>query len=293
MGDREMTYDAIIEESLEFIEANLSEPLNLEIVSAHSHLSKYYYHRLFSAVLGCSLNQYVLSRKLNRAIQWIQETDFSLTEIAYQLDFGNQASFIRAFKNQFGFPPNDLRKRGKHLDVESMPQIVKRPFKNLKGDILTDFTLLPFETKTITGIAFEVDLSKPDYKADIRGFAQMLNAEIAGSDLRQRYMIYSNCQPGTSQFKALYGVEGTFKSSLQNVFTVEVEEIFCARFKYQGDLLEISDIFVSDFMRFIKVTKLDSQDNHIELIQMFDVDDEAMTDYEIWVPIEKTKEDAL
>ena len=44
-------------------------------------------------MMGCSLNQYILSRRLNAALSLIYNNNLSLTDIAYQLAFGTQASF--------------------------------------------------------------------------------------------------------------------------------------------------------------------------------------------------------
>ena len=52
--------------------------------------------------------------------------------------------------------------------------MVKRPIKNINGDIVTDFTLTEFETIRVSGIAFEVDLATDDYKKKIRSHSKML-----------------------------------------------------------------------------------------------------------------------
>ena len=60
-----MDHYKVIENALIYIEDNFNQPLSLESVAKTFNMSKYYFHRLFSAMMGCSLNQYTLSRKLN------------------------------------------------------------------------------------------------------------------------------------------------------------------------------------------------------------------------------------
>ncbi|MGP4040928.1 helix-turn-helix transcriptional regulator [Gracilibacillus sp. D59] len=136
-----MDHYKVIEHALVNIEDNIQEPLSLESIAKTFNMSKYYFHRLFSAMMGCSLNNYILSRRLNASLQLIQHENLSLTDIAYQLNFGTQSSFTRAFKRQYGVAPSSLRGKDKNIPQEPIPQIVKRPIKNINGDIVTDFTL--------------------------------------------------------------------------------------------------------------------------------------------------------
>lgn len=286
-----MEYYAIIERSLIYIEEFLDEPLSLDRVSGHFNISKYYFHRLFTTILGCSLNQYIMSRRINKAVQWIQETEWPLTQIAFKLNFNDQPAFTRAFKKEMGVPPNHLRTHDNQFKFSPPPAIVKRSFKNLHGDVVTNFTLDTIEPIKIRGIVFEVDLAYPDYKDHIRGYASKLRSEFDYDEPVPSYMIYSNCQPGSSKFKTLFGVPRDFDSDLPNVFSLELPQIFCARFRYSGDLLDIGDVFISDFSRFIQVSRLLPEEGEIELIQVFDPGDVWMTSYEVCVPIKMLKDD--
>ncbi|HFL2538674.1 TPA: AraC family transcriptional regulator, partial [Clostridioides difficile] len=67
-----MDHYAVIESALLHIENNLEQPLSLDSVADTANMSKYYFHRLFSAITGSSLNNYILSRRLNASLQFIQ-----------------------------------------------------------------------------------------------------------------------------------------------------------------------------------------------------------------------------
>ena len=95
-----MDHYEVIENVLIYIEDHIQLPLSLESVAKTFNMSKYYFHRLFQAMMGCSLNQYIRSRKLNASLTYIQDDTLSLTDIAYQLNFWHTASFTRAFKSQ-------------------------------------------------------------------------------------------------------------------------------------------------------------------------------------------------
>ncbi|CAM3711427.1 helix-turn-helix transcriptional regulator [Marinicrinis lubricantis] len=282
-----MDHYEIIEHALIHIEDNLQHPISVDSVADTFHMSKYYFHRLFSAMMGCSLNQYILSRRLNASLGFIQDSSLALTDIAYQLNFGTQSSFTRAFKRKYRISPSSLRQGQMTIPQSPIPSVVKRPVKNLNGDIVTEFTLTKLESIRVSGIAFEVDLASDDYKTKIRSHAQMLLNQMDETIHGSCYMIYSNCQPGSTRFKALFGIPRDIQIDEPYFFTVDVPQLFCAKFKYFGDLLEIGDVLKTDYARFLKISKQETEDSHIELIQAFDDIHNLESAYHIYAPIKK------
>ena len=259
----------------------------MESVSKNFNMSKFYFHRLFSAIMGCSLNQYILSRRLNNAVKLIQEDRLSLTEIAYQLNFGSQSSFTRAFKRQFKLPPSSLKEKDTTIALEPIPSVVKRPLKNINGDVVTDFTLTEFDAIRLTGIAFEVDLAFEDYKAQIHAHSKMLLETIDETISGPCFMVYSNCHPNSTRFNALFGIPYDIQIDKPFYFNVDVPQIFCAKFQYSGDLLDVGDVFKTDFARFLKISKQERDQSDIELIQAFNSVHQLDSDYHIFTPIKK------
>lgn len=279
-------YD-VIEDALLYIENNIQQPLSLDSVANTFNMSKYYFHRLFSAMMGCSLNNYILSRRLNASLQFIQNDTLSLTDIAYQLNFGTQASFTRAFKRQYGIAPSSLRVKDTTISQMPIPSVVKRPIKNINGDIVTDFTLTEFKTIRVSGIAFEVDLATDDYKTKIRSHSKMLLDNIDETINGPCYVIYSDCQPNSTRFKVLFGIPYDIQIGEPYYFTVDIPQLFCAKFKYFGDLLDIGNVLITDFARFLKISKQETENSHIELIQAFDNIHNLNSAYHIYTPIKK------
>ena len=212
---------------------------------------------------------------------------YRLTDIAYQLNFGTQASFTRAFKSEYGVTPSSLREKDYNLTPVSIPSVVKRPMKNINGDIVTDFTLTQFDSIRISGIVFEVDLATDDYKKKIRSYSKILLDRIDESINSSCYVVYSDCQPNSTHFKVLCGVPQDIGLDHPYYFTVDIPQLFCAKFKYSGDLLDIGDVLKTDFARFLKISKQETENSHIELIQVFDTMKGIDSAYHIYTPIKK------
>ncbi|WP_217560528.1 helix-turn-helix transcriptional regulator [Paenibacillus sp. GbtcB18] len=287
-----MDHNEVIERALIHIEGHFQQSLTVESVANTFNLSKYYFHRLFSAMMGCSLNQYILSRRLNASLTFIQNKNKSLTDIAYQLNFGTQASFTRAFKRQYGISPSSLKTGITTISPVPIPTVVKRPVKNINGDIVTDFTLTEFKETRISGIAFEVNLANDDYKEKIRAHSEMLLSHIDETINGPCYVIYSNCQPDSTRFKVLFGIPSSIEIGKPYYFTVDVPQIFCARFNYCGELLDIGDVLKSDYARFLKISRQETAETDIELIQAFDDIHHLDSTYHIYAPIKKLPTDS-
>jgi AraC family transcriptional regulator len=95
------------------------------------------------------------------------------------------------------------------------------------------------------------------------------------------------------QNQALIGIPQNLKINKPNYFTVDVQQFFCAKFTYWGDLLDIGDVFITDFARFIKISKQETEETDIELIQVFENIHNLDSSYHILVPIKKLSSDVI
>ena len=118
-----------------------------------------------------------------------------------------------------------------------IPSVVKKdPLKTSMVILSLTSTLTEFETIRLSGIVFEVDLATDDYKTKIRSHSNMLLKNIDETINGSCYVIYSDCQPNSTRFKVLFGIPYDIQIDKPYYFTVDVPQLFCAKFKYFGDL---------------------------------------------------------
>jgi AraC family transcriptional regulator len=72
--------------SLEIIENRITKKLTVENIAADIYISKHYYMRLFRELVGDSVMEYVIRRKLTLVGKVLLSTQTSILDIA--LDFG-------------------------------------------------------------------------------------------------------------------------------------------------------------------------------------------------------------
>jgi AraC-like DNA-binding protein len=95
-----------------FIEERLNDPnLTAARVAEGVGISERHLSRVFSSS-GCSLPQYVLMRRLERARMLLERTpDLSVAELAARSGFGSATYFSHAFRDRFGERATDVRRR--------------------------------------------------------------------------------------------------------------------------------------------------------------------------------------
>ncbi|MEH7388543.1 AraC family transcriptional regulator [Bacillus sp. JJ1521] len=96
---------------IEFVEKHLTDPeMNLDNVSDHFHLNKYYFSHYFKNHMKVPFYRYVLLKRLATAVAFIQQNELSIEEIAIKCGFQDYSSFYRLFKKEYNLSPKNLQK---------------------------------------------------------------------------------------------------------------------------------------------------------------------------------------
>lgn len=112
-----------VERSLAFIESRLEEAsLSVDDVAEAAFMSPWYFSRLFRLLSGMSVMDYVRRRRLTEASRRLIATDESILSLAVRYGFGSQQSFTRAFKQCFGRPPGEVRR--KQPSLENLQEVI-------------------------------------------------------------------------------------------------------------------------------------------------------------------------
>ena len=114
-------YTQRINPVLVYIRNNIEKPLKLEQLAQIACLSPYHFHRIFHAVLGEPLHQYVTRVRMENAAIHLEFTKEPIMSIAAAHGYPC-AAFSKAFKQYFGVSPGEYRISGttKH-SVQNMP----------------------------------------------------------------------------------------------------------------------------------------------------------------------------
>lgn len=95
---------------LRYIDNNLDKDLRLAELSSMVHISPAYFSTMFKRFNGVSPIEYIIHRRIQRAVELIRTSHMNLTEIAMSCGFNNGTNFYKAFKKVTGRTPSSYRR---------------------------------------------------------------------------------------------------------------------------------------------------------------------------------------
>ena len=88
-----------------WIDAHSHREIDLEAAADHAGISPFHFLRLFSAVLGVTPHQYLVRSRLRHGARLLADEDRPITDVAYEVGFGDLSNFVRTFHRAAGVSP--------------------------------------------------------------------------------------------------------------------------------------------------------------------------------------------
>lgn len=157
-----MDYINTMKQALDYIEENLEEKLTLQKISNKIFISPYHFSRIFKAILGVTISEYIKMRRLSMAATLLSDTDKRIIEIAFIAGFESQESFSRAFKTFFSYTPYSFRKNKPEIVKYSKKELylANLKIKNLKGSAYMNYKIVERNEIKLVGIKERVYLKR-------------------------------------------------------------------------------------------------------------------------------------
>ncbi|SEA94435.1 helix-turn-helix domain-containing protein [Paraburkholderia sartisoli] len=100
-----------LQRALDFIEANLAQPIGLADVAASAGLTRMHFAAQFRSTTGYSPHAYLLRRRIGHAQMLLRSSALSVLDVALSCGFGSHAHFTTVFGRMVGEPPIRWRTR--------------------------------------------------------------------------------------------------------------------------------------------------------------------------------------
>ena len=107
----------VVQQMIEWIEANMEEEPTLQKVSAVVGYSPWYCSSMFHDITGVTMKSYIAGRRLARITEEIRDTNERILDIAVKYGFSSQEALTRVFKEQYGCTPAAYRKKNKPVPM--------------------------------------------------------------------------------------------------------------------------------------------------------------------------------
>ncbi|UCB43278.1 MAG: AraC family transcriptional regulator [Dehalococcoidales bacterium] len=173
-------YVSRINRVLDYIETHIDEDLTLEDLARVASFSPFYFHRIFGAMVGETLNAFIQRIRVEKAAsQLINNPKKSVTEIALDCGFSGPTTFARAFREYFSMSASQWRTGG-YLQEGKIRQmdgkIRQPPDKNGKDSGIPSYYT-------------EVDIQNQKWRVTMQGESN-LKAEVEVRDIPEFHMAY-------------------------------------------------------------------------------------------------------
>lgn len=156
-----------IQESLDYIEQHIKDELSIEELAEVSHLSLFYYQRLFSRLVGKTVKDYIKARRVANAKQELRESSKRILDIALDYGFNSHEAFTKTFKEVYGMTPEAYRKGEDKLHDFLKPNLmIKYTMIDEQVPLMVDDMILEIRGENLqqevcyTGISKSVDASQ-------------------------------------------------------------------------------------------------------------------------------------
>lgn len=231
-----MDYTDIVQNTIDYIDENITEKLSAPELANVAGFSPYHYSRIFNTFVGISIMGYVTRRKLQYALYDLSSGD-KVVDIALNYGFETHAGFTKAFKKYFGYAPNFYRL---HAPIAPPQRVdLKKLKENKTGGIILEPKIITRASFKIVGYEFKTTLKNNAHSRDIPAFWDKCNTGNAETKLYNtqktpKHGEYGLCVCTSSEsdeFSYILGVEVCdFNNVMDDMCKLEVPEATYAMF---------------------------------------------------------------
>ncbi|MFB7468088.1 GyrI-like domain-containing protein [Streptomyces sp. NPDC056224] len=169
-----------LNQAMDHVEARLDGAIDIAELARIAVTSEYHFRRLFSALAGMPLSEYVRRRRLTVAGAEVLAGERTLLDIAVRYGYGSGESFARAFRAVHGVGPGEARQTGAAL--RSQPRMSFRLV--VEGSSSMQYKVVEKDAFKVVGKKARVPLvhegANPAIAEFIRGIGPDTVRRIAG-----------------------------------------------------------------------------------------------------------------
>ena len=192
-----------INKVLVYIDNHLDEPIDLKSISSYFNFSTFYFHRLFSAIVGKTLAAYIRDRRLQSACILLANGNKSILEIGIDCGFDSAQSFSRTFKQSHGLTPSEYRKSRLQPVIVSVEELIAKFTNRIKGGIILNPKIVKKDALIIAGTMGDVRyISTPEIW---QSFEQLnKNTSLANKICENGYEVRTNAITNKEEIEIVY-----------------------------------------------------------------------------------------
>lgn len=137
-----------LQKALAYIEAHLADDLQTEDAARQACVSPYHFQRLFGAVCGVTVGEYIRLRRLTLAGEELSRGGSKVIDVALKYGYDSPDSFARAFSRFHGISPSAAKEPGAKLNAFSPLRITL----STEGGHTMEYRIVEKQAFTLMGV---------------------------------------------------------------------------------------------------------------------------------------------
>ena len=159
-------YTARVNRVLDHIEANIDKNMSLEELAHVAHFSPYHFHRIFRAMAGETINDFIQRVRIEKAAsKLVLNPKKSITEVALECGFSSSSAFARAFREFYHMSASDWRYKGQ-LQYSKNGELDSKESQPV-GNIWQYFEISAHYNQGITKQTWRVEMKNKDIQTQV------------------------------------------------------------------------------------------------------------------------------
>ncbi len=284
-----------LNEAISYIEENLCEEINLDIVAEIACVTKDSFIRFFSYMTGMTLNEYIRRRRLTLAAGELQNSNYKVMDIAVKYGWDSADAFTKAFIRQHGITPTMARDPHESLMIYPPASF----YIMIKGARKMDFRIIELEQTKVYGVSRKFDGQGYNIREELRHIMWADNCDdVPGQICEGRWNEPLNHSYDGMWYGIWQGGNYTIARAKSDTKNDKLEEHIIPSGTYAAFKTECGGLAWEEFPKLFELI-FDSWLPNSEYKQKGDIIIEVLhlwTDhdmrsknkyYEVWIPVEK------
>lgn len=138
-----------IGDSIDYIEANITEELTIEQIAKQAVVSPFYFQKGFAMLCGLTVGEYIRQRRLALAGSELVSSDAKIIDLALKYGYDSPDSFTKAFTRFHGVTPTAVRRDG--AMVKSFAALKIKVL--LEGGYTMDYKIVEKDAFVVMGLS--------------------------------------------------------------------------------------------------------------------------------------------
>lgn len=223
-----------LQKAIDYIEDNLTETIDYEMVAAQSYSSSYHFQRVFSILCGFTIGEYIRNRRLSLAGAELATSDAKVIDVALKYGYESPDSFAKAFQKFHGILPSQAKNNGSML--KSYSRLVLKfsleggTIMNYRMETKPQLTLLGYKRR-FHGMPYDEHRYTQEENIFVTTRAYQWMLKGMSNDKFSDYCVITNIDDSGYDF---YIATATDQYELDNLYNSEVTGIdFMEKFQFE------------------------------------------------------------